>query len=95
MLRWTIGDDAFFGGIKNYYSDTKIANGFARSNDLIRNFELVADTTLTTFFSNWLYGEGYPTDSVNYSQSTAENLTLELSQSTSHQSVYFSKCLSP
>ncbi|WP_297097056.1 M1 family metallopeptidase [uncultured Draconibacterium sp.] len=59
MLRWVIGDDAFFQGLKNYFTDPKVANGFAYSEDVIKHFEQAADTSLTEFFNDWLYGEGF------------------------------------
>ena len=37
-LRWTIGDSAFFGGIKNYLNDQNLAYGIAKTNDLFSNF---------------------------------------------------------
>lgn len=60
MLRWELGDSAFFKSIKNYLNDPKLANGFAGNDDLIYHLESTADTTLTEFFDSWYYGKGYP-----------------------------------
>lgn len=91
MLRWVIGDDDFFQGMKNYFSDPMIANGFARSEDLISHFEQAADTSLTTFFNNWLYGEGYPVYSANFKPGDDGKIIINLNQSTTHESVDFFK----
>lgn len=89
MLRWTLGDEDFFKGIRSYYTDPLIANGFARTSQLIQHFENTADTTLTEFFNDWLYGEGYPIYSASYSQNASNELTIILDQETSHSSVDF------
>lgn len=89
MQRWILGDEIFFAALNNYFSDEKVAHGFAQSKDWIEHIEAAGDTTLTEFFDDWLYGEGYPTYSIDYSQNSPENLTLALTQNTSHPSVSF------
>ena len=89
MLRWVIGDDTFFQGLKNYFSDPAVANGFARSEDVIKHFEQVADTSLTEFFNDWLYGEGYPVYSASFKPADEGKTMITLSQSTTHESVDF------
>jgi len=89
MQRWILGDEMFFTALKNYFADEKIANGFAFTQDWIQHIEAVGDTTFTKFFNDWFYGEGYPIYSINYQQSSPELLSLELSQTTSHESVDF------
>lgn len=89
MLRWVIGDEPFFQGLKNYFADPTVANGFARSEDVIKHFEQVADTSLTKFFNDWLYGEGYPVYSASFRSSDEGKTLITLSQSTTHESVDF------
>ncbi|MDX8337674.1 M1 family aminopeptidase [Draconibacterium sp. IB214405] len=89
MLRWVIGDDTFFQGLKNYFDDPVIANGFARSEDVIRHFEQAADTSLMEFFNDWLYGEGYPVYSASFKPADEEKILITLSQTTTHESVDF------
>ena len=91
MQRWLVGDEAFFRALKNYFSDDKIANGFALTEDWIKHIETASDTTLTEFFNDWFYGEGYPIYSINYRQNGSDSLFIELSQTTSHSSVAFFK----
>jgi len=89
MLRWVLGDDNFFSGMRNYYNDPEIANGFAVTDQLVKHMETAGDTTLTDFFNDWFYGEGFPIYSAEYSQSEDDLLKITLSQTSSHPSVDF------
>ncbi|MDB4581948.1 M1 family aminopeptidase [Draconibacterium sp.] len=89
MLRWVLGDDDFFSGIRNYYNDPEIANGFARTNQLISHLESVSDTSLTEFFNDWFYGEGFPVYNATYWTSESNDVTISLSQNPSDSSVGF------
>ena len=89
MLRWVMGDEAFLEGIRAYYNDPEIANGFASTPQLQKHLEAAADTSLQQFFSDWLYGEGYPVYSLTYWQNGAGELTLKLSQTTTHSTAVF------
>lgn len=60
QLRGQIGDDVFYAGLNNYLTDPRIVNGFATTDILRENIELAADTSLTEFFNDWIYGEGHP-----------------------------------
>lgn len=89
MLRWILGDEDFYNGIRNYFTDPEIANGFARTNQLVKHMEIAGDTTLTEFFNDWFYGEGFPVYSAVFSPTETNELKIALSQTTSHQSVSF------
>ncbi|PHN08001.1 M1 family metallopeptidase [Flavilitoribacter nigricans] len=58
MLRRKIGDDAFWRGIREYY--TTYRNGNALSEDLQRIMEKAGGQDLDTFFEQWLYRPGLP-----------------------------------
>ncbi len=89
MLRWELGDSAFFAGINNYLTDTLLANAYAGTNDLIRHLELSADTTLTEFFNDWFYGEGFPYYTIMWQQNTDSTVNITIEQTPSHPSVSF------
>ena len=89
MLRWILGDDKFYAGMQSYFYDPEIANGFARTNQFIKHMEIEGDTTFTEFFDDWFYGEGFPVYSANFLLTETNELKIELSQTTSHQSVAF------
>ncbi|HNW97624.1 MAG TPA: M1 family aminopeptidase [Bacteroidales bacterium] len=90
MLRWVIGDSAFFAGMKNYLTDADLAYNYACSDDFITHMETAGDTDLTEFFNDWLYGEGYPTYAINcYVSSSGNDMTIVINQSQSHSSVSY------
>lgn len=91
MLRWEMGDERFFKGVKDYLLDPDIANGFASHEKLVKHLETAADTTFTEFFDDWYYGEGYPVYRLNYYTDYGDlgKQKLRISQSSSDPSVAF------
>lgn len=86
-LRWEIGDEAFFQGIRNYYK--AFANSYANTHDFMLQMEAAADTSLQEFFKDWVYGQGYPEYQFSYSQKQNNELEITIYQSQSHPSVDF------
>jgi len=68
MLRFKMGDTAFFQALKNYLADTDLAFDYAVTTDLKEHLEIVYGQDLTEFFNDWIYNQGYPTYSI-----TAQN----------------------
>lgn len=89
MLRWELGDEAFFTGVKNYISDPELAFSYAQTNDFIGHIEAVADTSLAAYLADWFYGQGFPSFQVLWQQDTLGHMTISLSQSSSDASVSF------
>ncbi|MCF6356737.1 MAG: T9SS type A sorting domain-containing protein, partial [Draconibacterium sp.] len=89
MLRCVLGDDDFYTGMQNYFNDPEVANGFAQTNQFVKHMETAGDTTLTEFFNDWFYGEGFPVYSANFLPTENNALKITLSQTSSHQSVDF------
>lgn len=89
MLRWTLGDEAFFEGIQSYFNDATVANGFAKTSQFVKHMEAAGDTSLTEFFNDWFYGEGYPVYNAEFKPAGTGLLRIQLSQSQSHPSVGF------
>lgn len=85
MLRWELGDTAFFKGLQNYFNDAKVKYGFASQQDFVSHMEAAGDTSLTEFFNDWYYGQGYPIYQISpytdYGDSGKYKLTI--SQTTS------------
>jgi aminopeptidase N len=67
MLRFMLGDTAFFQGIRGYLSDPKLAYGTALTKDFQKHMEMVYGQSLQYFFDQWIYGEGYPIFDLHYS----------------------------
>ena len=88
MLRYMVSDSVFFEGLTNYLSDPNLAAGYARTADLQQHLEASSGKNLSTFFSQWIYGEGYPTYNFSWGQN-GNTVTIEVNQTQSHPSVSF------
>jgi aminopeptidase N len=91
MLRWELGDQKFFQGLKAYLLDPALANGFASQQQFVKHMETAGDTTLIGFFNDWYYGQGYPVYHLHYYTDYGDNgkTKLTISQSPSNPSVSF------
>lgn len=72
MLRSMLGDEAFFRGIREYYSAH--AEGSAGTEDVRRAMEAAADDDLGWFFEQWTYSPGFPR--LDVSTRVADGATL-------------------
>lgn len=80
MLRWQIGNDSlFFGGIVDYLNQK--ANDVATTDELRTILEAYTNQSLAAFFNEWVYGEGFPTYTVNWNQ-VDSTLYVEVNQTT-------------
>lgn len=89
MLRKKLGDAHFFQGLKNYLNHPDHAFGYAKSEDFMAIMEQTSSVDLSGFFDDWLYGEGYPSFNLEWSQATPTEIRLTLEQLQSHASVSF------
>jgi hypothetical protein len=89
MLRWEMGDSSFFLALNHYLHDPLLANGYARTEDLMAHCEAAADTSFREFFDDWVYGQGYPTYQMTYRISNGHELEIQLDQQQSDPSVDF------
>lgn len=89
MLRFIIGDSAFFKGVRNYLDDPGLSYGFAVTADLQRHLEQAANKSLDYFFNEWFYGQGYPSYKLEWWQQSDGVIGLRVAQTTSHPSVSF------
>jgi aminopeptidase N len=79
MLRRTVGDSAFFGGLRDYYRSYRDSS--VLSAQLERKVEAAAGTDLGWFFRQWLRQPGYPRlDARVESDSAARRATLRVRQ---------------
>jgi aminopeptidase N len=89
MLRWVMGDSAFFAGCRNYLNDPALRANGARTSDLQAHLEAASGLDLDGFMADWIYGEGHPSYTVAWAQEPDGTVALTLFQSTSHPSVDF------
>jgi aminopeptidase N len=88
MLRWELGDSAFFSGLRGYVSDSTLVYSFSKTQMLKQHLETAGGRDLTVFFDNWYYGSGYPSYTLDWSNS-GSLISCSLSQITSDPSVSF------
>lgn len=86
MLRWKLGDEDFFQGVRNYLNDHKY--GAVVTNDLKVNLEAISGQDLTSYFKNWYEGQGYPIYDITWAYQN-DLLVIRVNQTTSHTSVPF------
>jgi len=89
MLRCMFGDSLFFKGLRNYLNDPVLAYSFAKTSMLQQHLENVSGKSLTKFFQQWFYGQGFPSYLVLYNQDANNQLKITLNQSTSDNLVSF------
>ena len=76
MLRWVMGDSAFFQGVRNYYSNYYF--DYAYTDELVAHLEAASGLNLTEFMNDWFYGEGYPIYSVSVSWDGADTVGVNI-----------------
>jgi len=89
MLRWKLGDTAFFQGIKNYLADTSLAYNYAITSQFQTHMEAVYGSSLTEFFNDWIYKQGYPSYTITAQKTGANQYQFTVNQTQSHSSVSF------
>lgn len=89
MLRWKMGDELFFQGLKNFLADPVLAFGYAITDDLQMHLEATSGIDLTEFFEDWVYGQGHPSYSVSVSNNGNSQAVITINQNQSNSSVSF------
>lgn len=78
MLRSSLGDDAFFRGIRKYYEGHK--HSTASTEDLRVALERASMKPLHNFFARWVYDTGHPQYELTWEWVRKKELRLTLSQ---------------
>jgi aminopeptidase N len=89
MLRFKMGDTAFFQALQNYLADSNLAYKYAVTNDLKGHLEAVYGQSLTEFFNDWVYNQGYPTYTITAQNWGTGQARFVVSQSQSDASVSY------
>jgi len=90
MMKWILGDDAFYQAVKEYHQRPDLAYNYAKTADLQASMLQSTGKDFTEFFNDWVYGEGYPTYDIKWTQSGMnEALTFKVSQTQSSPTVSF------
>ena len=89
MLRFKMGDALFFQGVKNYLADTNLAYKYAITSNLQSHLEAVYGSSLTEFFSDWIYNQGYPIYNITAQNLTGGQVKFVVNQTQSNASVSY------
>lgn len=89
MLRFKMGDTMFFQALRNYLTDSNLAYKYAVTTDLITHFEAVYGQSLTEFFNDWIYNQGYPTYNITAQNWGTGQARFVINQTQSDASVSF------
>lgn len=77
MLRYFIGEQAFFTGLASYLNKYKYST--ATSYELWNHFEAEAKQDLDWFFQKWVFERSYPTFDIKWNPGTTTKLRLDQS----------------
>lgn len=89
MLRWKLGDDVFFEGMREYVNDPVLRYNFAHTIDFKEHMESASGVDLDEFFNDWFTGEGYPSYQITTSLMANNEVQVTIHQTQSHPSVSF------
>lgn len=89
MLRLKIGETAFLLGLRNYINDPNLIYKTAGTPDFKAHMEAVYGSSLTDFFNDWVYNQGYPIYTINAQNLGAGQVKVIVSQTQSHASVNY------
>ncbi len=89
MLRLKLGDALFFQGIKNYLADVNLAYKYALTSDFKFHMEAVYGSSLTEFFNDWIYKQGYPKYTITAQNFGSGQAKITVNQTQSDPSVSF------
>ncbi|WP_126654211.1 M1 family aminopeptidase [Chryseobacterium aureum] len=88
MLKWILGDTAFYQALKDYHARPNLAYSYVRTSDFNASLLQSTGTDFTEFFNDWIYGEGYPTYNIKWMQS-GNQAVFKVSQTQSSPTVSF------
>ncbi len=74
MLRYIVGDDAFFAGLHKYLKDNALSD--VEGHELRLAFEDVTGMDLNWFFNQWFYSQGHPDLLVDYDYDEETNAAI-------------------
>ena len=89
MLRLKLGDTAFFQAMKNYLADSNLAYKYAITTDLKFHMEAVYGSSLTEFFNDWIFNQGYPSYTITAQNWGAGQVKVIVNQTQSSTTVSY------
>ncbi|WP_294225498.1 M1 family metallopeptidase [uncultured Chryseobacterium sp.] len=88
MIKWILGDAAFYQALQDYNSRPALAYNYARTQDFKTSLLTSTGKDFTEFFNDWIYGEGYPIYDIRWKQ-VGNTVTFRAAQTQSSSTVSF------
>ncbi|MDQ0476372.1 M1 family aminopeptidase [Chryseobacterium sp. MDT2-18] len=89
MMKWILGDSAFYQALKEYHSRPNLAYNYVRTDDLKNSLLQSTGKDFSEFFNDWIYGQGYPSYQIKWNQTADKIIRFKVGQTQSHSSVSF------
>ena len=90
MMKWVLGEEVFYQMLKDYTANPTFAYQYAKTEDFKNQILLSTGKDFTEFFNDWIFGEGYPSYSIKWNQTSGNaNVDFLVSQTQSDASVDF------
>ena len=89
MLRWKLGNTAFFQALKSYLADPALAYGYAVTANFKSHLEAAYGADLTEFFNDWVYNLGFPSYDIVAQNWGAGQVKITVNQTQSDVSVSY------
>lgn len=90
MIKWILGDTQFYAMLKAYQNNPAFAYNYVKTNDFRDFLSSYTGRNFTEFFNDWIYGEGYPTYQIRWTQNpTSKKMTFRVGQTRSSSTVSF------
>lgn len=84
MLRWKMGDDAFFKSVKDYLNDAELAYGYSLTDNFKYHLKQNGGEGIDEFFDDWFYSKGWPSYNIKWYQDVSNVLYIVASQEQSY-----------
>ena len=78
MLRTICGDSLYFKTMKQYTGASSLAYKSANTDTLLKYFNNTLGADITPFFTDYVYGNGWPTYTVKYTMSSGNLMELSI-----------------
>ncbi|WP_378105896.1 M1 family aminopeptidase [Chryseobacterium sp. sg2396] len=88
MIKWILGDAAFYQALQDYNSRPALAYNYARTQDFKTSLLTSTGKDFTEFLNDWIYGEGYPIYDIRWKQ-VGNTVTFRAAQTQSSSTVSF------
>ncbi len=90
MIKWILGEDQFYALLKAYQNNPPFQYNYVKTPDFRDFIKSFSGKDFTEFFNDWVYGEGFPTYQIRWSQNANnKQLTFRVSQTRSSSLVSF------